>query len=119
MVVNTIYGIGVLTITIATIDVVSGVRPLCLWARLRTHWLLVAFGFCLTVPVFMTGVDWVRWWVSISLDFGVVYMLYASGQPEIGAPPTQQSMRAFIAIVIALAILPVGIIPAFLAPMPL
>ena len=86
---------------------------------LRERWVVVVMGLCLTVPVFLTGVDWVRWWVTISLDIGLVYLLYASRQPEVDAPPTRRSMRAFIGIVIALALIPVGIVPAFLAPLPI
>jgi hypothetical protein len=119
MIVNTVFGVGVATITILAIGLVSGVPPIRLWVLMRRHWPLIAFGFCLTVPVFMTGVDWVRWWVSISLDIGVVYLLYASRQPEVEAAPTHRSMRAFVVIVIALAVFPVGIVPAFLAPLPI
>lgn len=119
MIVNTVFGVGVLAITVLAIAVVSGVPPIRLWVLLRQQWLLVAFGFCLTVPVFMTGVDWVRWWVSISLDIGVVYLLFASRQPEVDTPPTPRSRRAFVLIVIALALIPVGIVPAFLAPLPI
>lgn len=119
MIVNTVFGVGVLAITILAIGLVSGVPPSRLWVLLRQQWLLIAFGFCLTVPVFMTGVDWVRWWVSISLDIGVVYLLYASRQPEVDTPPTRRSTRAFVVIVIALVLIPVGIVPAFLAPLPI
>ncbi|MBJ7399421.1 hypothetical protein [Mycolicibacterium sp.] len=119
MIVNTVFGVGVLAITILAIGLVSGVPPRGLLVRLRQRWLAIAFGFCLTVPVFMTGVDWVRWWVSISLDIGLVYLLYVSRQPELDRPPTRRSMRAFIAFVIALALIPVGIVPAFLAPLPI
>ncbi len=119
MIVNTVFGIGVLAITIAVIAVVSGVSPRGVWELLRREWLLVAGGVILAVPVFMTGVDWVRWWVSISLDIGIAYLLYASRRPEVDAPPTERSTRAFVLIVIALALIPVGIVPAFLAPLPI
>lgn len=119
MIVNTVYGVGVLAITILAIGTVSGVSPRRLWVLLRQQWLLIAFGFCLTVPVFMTGVDWVRWWVSIALDIGVVFLIYASRQPEVDTPPTRRSTRSFVLIVIALALIPVGIVPAFLAPLPI
>ena len=119
MIVNTVFGVGVLAITILAIGVVSGVPPRRLWARVRQQGLLIAVGLCLTVPVFMTGVDWVRWWVSISLDIGVVYLLHASREPEVDAPPSRRSTWAFVVIVIALALIPVGIVPAFLAPLPI
>ncbi len=119
MIVNTVYGVGVLAISIAVIAAVSGVAPRRLWELLRREWLLVAFGFVLTIPVFMTGVDWVRWWVSITLDIGIAYLLYVSRQPEVDVPPTRRSTRTFVLIVIALALIPVGIVPAFLAPLPI
>lgn len=119
MIVNTVFGVTVLAITIVAIGVVSGVPSRRLLAIMRQQWLLVAFGLFLTVPVFMTGVDWVRWWVSISLDVGVVYLLYASRQSEVDLPPTRRTTRAFIGIVIGLALIPVGIVPAFLAPLPI
>jgi hypothetical protein len=119
MIVNTVFGVGVLAIAIVAIGSVSGVSPRRLLALLRQRWLAVALGFLLTVPVFMTGVDWVRWWVSISLDIGLVYLLYVSRQPEVDTPPTRRSTRAFIVAVIALALIPVGIVPAFFAPLPI
>ena len=103
MIVNTVFGVGVLAIAIAAIGSVSGVSPRRLLVLLRQRWLAVAFGFLLTVPVFMTGVDWVRWWVSISLDIGLVYLLYVSRQPEVDTLPTSRSTRVFVATVIALA----------------
>lgn len=119
MIVNTVFGVGVVAIAILVIGLVSGVSPRRLLPMLRQRWLAVALGFCMTVPVFMTGVDWVRWWVSISLDIGLVYVLYVSRQPEVDSPPTRRSTRAFIVAVIALALVPVGIVPAFLAPLPI
>jgi hypothetical protein len=119
MIVNTVYGVGVLVVTILAINWVSGVPPRRMWTLLRQEWIAVSIGFCLTVPVFMTGVDWVRWWVTISLNIGIVYLLFASRQPEIDTPPTRRSTRAFVVTVIALALIPVGIVPAFLAPLPI
>jgi len=119
MVVNTLFGLGVFAITILAIGWVSGVpftRMRTLLERRRTA---VIVGILLLVPVFMTGVDWVRWWVVIALDIGAVYLLYASRQPEVDEPPTQRSTRAFVATTIALALFPVGIVPAFLAPLPI
>ncbi|MGV0993347.1 MAG: hypothetical protein ACOYB7_13965 [Mycobacterium sp.] len=119
MVVNTAFGIGVLAVTVLAIGWVSGVPPRRMWVLLRTQWFLFTMGVCLTVPVFLTGVDWVRWWATISLDIGVAYLLYASTQPEIDAPPSRRSTRTFFVLVIALAFIPVGIVPAFMAPLPL
>ena len=119
MIVNTVYGIGVFAFAIAAIAWVSGVPPKRMWVLLRRRGIFVVLAALMAVPVFMTGVDWVRWWVSLSLDIGVVYLIFASRQPEMDAPPTRRSTRIFLALVIGLALLPVGIVPAFLAPLPI
>jgi hypothetical protein len=118
MIVNTIYGVGLVAATIVVIRFVSGVPVARILVRLRQEWLVVVIGFCLTVPVFMTGVDWARWWVMIAFDIGIVYLLFASTQPEADAPPTRASLRAFI-VAMALLAIPFGIIPAFHAPLPI
>lgn len=119
MTVNTVFGAALLALTVGAIGSVSGVPPRRLWAELRRHWVFIVCAACLTLPVFMTGVDWVRWWVSLTLDIGVVYLLYTGRQSEVDAPPTGPSTRAFVAITFALMLLPAGAIPAFLAPLPL
>ena len=119
MIVNTVYGVFMFVITMLAIGWVSGVPFRRVWDRLRGQWLAFALGCFLAVPIFLTGVDWARWWVNLTLDIGVVYLLYASRQPEADAPPTRRSTRAFLLTVVALALLPVGIIPAFMAPLPI
>ena len=60
MIVNTIFGAGLLTATVVAIRWVSGVPFTRIQVLLRQQWPAVALGICLIVPVFMTGVDWVR-----------------------------------------------------------
>jgi hypothetical protein len=117
--VNTMFGIGVFVISILAVSWVSGVPFRRMRAELAQRWPAVALGVLLIVPVFMTGVDWVRWWVVIALDIGMVYLLYASGQPEVDEPPTPRTTRAFVLTMVLLALVPVGIVPAFLAPLPI
>jgi hypothetical protein len=119
MAVNTMFGIGVFVISILAVSWVSGVPFRRMRAELAQRWPAVALGVLLIVPVFMTGVDWVRWWVVIALDIGMVYLLYASGQPEVDEPPTPRTTRAFVLTMVLLALVPVGIVPAFLAPLPI
>lgn len=119
MIVNTLFGLAVLATSILAIGAVTGVPARRMWELMRRQWIAVAMGFCLTVPVFMTGVDWVRWWVTISLNIGIVYLLFAARQPEIDTPPTRRSTRAFLLLVVALALVPIGIVPAFMAPLPI
>lgn len=119
MIVNSVYGVFMFVITMLAIGWVSGVPFRRVWDQLRRQWLALALGCALVVPIFLTGVDWARWWVNLTLDIGVVYLLYASRQLEVDAPPTRRSTRAFLLVVIGLAVLPVGIIPAFMAPLPI
>jgi hypothetical protein len=118
MIVNTVYGAALLAATVVVIRWVSGVPVARILVPVRQQWPVVVLGLCMTVPVFMTGVDWARWWVMVAFDIGIVYLLYASGQPEADAPPTRTSLRAFIVAMLVLAI-PFGIVPAFLAPLPI
>lgn len=119
MAVNTVFGLGVFAITILAIGWVSGVPFTRMRTLLERRWPVVAVGILMIVPVFLTGVDWVRWWVVIALDIGAVYLLYASRQPEVDEPPTRRSTRAFVVTTVLLALFPVGIVPAFLAPLPI
>ena len=54
----------------------------------------------------------------IAFGIGIVYLLYASSQPEVDLPPTRRTTRAFALVVLLLALVPVGIIPGFGAPLP-
>lgn len=119
MIENTLFGIGIVVITILAIGWVSGVPFGQVAALLRKRWLAVLLGFFLIVPVFMTGIDWVRWWVMIAFDIGVVYLVYASTQPAVDAPPTRRSRRVFVLTMVLLAVIPIGIVPAFDAPLPI
>lgn len=119
MIVNTVFGVGIVAFTIVVIGWISGVPFSQVATILRKRWPAVVFGFCLILPVFMTGIDWVRWWVMIALDIGIVYLLYASSQPAVDAPPTRRSRQAFILTMVLLALIPVGIVPAFNAPLPI
>lgn len=76
-------------------------------------------GLVLMLPVFLTGVDWIRWWVIISFDLSVVFLLYAATQPEVDRAPTRRTLTVFAVGVILLAVVPVGIIPGFGAPVPM
>jgi len=119
MIVNTLFGVGIVVISIMAIQSVSGVPFHRMRTLLGRRWPLILIGCVLIVPVFLTGIDWVRWWVVIAFDIGIVYLLYASSQPEVDEPPTRTSMRAFVVTMVLLALFPVGIVPAFSAPLPI
>jgi len=115
----TAIGVLLFVASLLAISHVSGVPLGRFWriARTRTTW--IVFGAALFLPIFMTGVDWIRWWVTASLDVGVVFLLFASSQSEARMVPTRQARLVFIAGTTLLALFPIGILPGFGAPVPM
>lgn len=111
LIMSTIVGIGVFAVTIFFISSISGVsfRQFSDVLRGRLSWVVVAA--LLILPVFATSVDWTRWWVVISFDFGIVYLLYANSQPQSAQPPTGRTRTLFAVGVVMLALLPLGTTP--------
>ncbi len=105
---TTMLGIVIVAVTILLISRISGVpfKRFCDLLRGRLLW--VIFGLLLLLPIFATASDWVRWWVVISFDVGLVYLLYASGQPESTQPPTRRTRVLFAVAIVLLALLPSG-----------
>jgi uncharacterized membrane protein YeiB len=82
LIMSTIAGIVILTLTMLVIRGISGV-PFGRFHQAVRGWLSwVTLAALLLLPVFATSADWTRWWIAISFDVGVVYLLYASRQPE-------------------------------------
>ena len=116
---STVLGIALLWVTIWAVSCISGVRFGRMWALLRTRISWALFGLALFLPIFMTGVDWTRWWVMITLDIGVVFLLFASGEPESEVSPTRRTLTVFAIGSVLFATLPLGIVPGFGAPVPM
>jgi hypothetical protein len=113
------FGIALFAVSILAISHVSGVPFSRMRSLLRNRIVWVLIGFALIVPIFVTGVDWIRWWVMITFDVGIVFLLFASSEQESGLPPTRRTRVVFACGAILLAVLPVGIIPVFGAPVPM
>ncbi|WP_431232282.1 hypothetical protein ACQ856_22845 [Mycolicibacterium psychrotolerans] len=116
---STVYGLATLVIGMLAISHVAGVPVRRFTAILRGRPLALLVGIVMILPVFATGVDWVRWWVIIAFDLGVVFLLYTRDQPEIDEPPTRRTLIVFAVGAILLAVIPIGIIPGFGAPVPM
>jgi hypothetical protein len=82
--------------------------------RGRTAW--VAFGALLIAPIFLTGFDWTRWLTIAGFDVAVVFLLFAAGRPEIEQRLGPKTLRLFIVLVLAFALIPVGVVPGFGGP---
>lgn len=115
---STLFGIGVLAASMYLIAQASGVPVRRFRDVLLTQKVAVILGLALFLPVFLTGVDWIRWWTTIAYNLGIVFVLFATRQPELSEPPTRRSITVVAVAGIALALLPIGIIPVFGAPVP-
>jgi hypothetical protein len=94
--------------TAGTIRYFSGVPVRAFLGELRHNLVLPVLGVALVVPLFVTAVDWTRWWILITFDVAVVYFLYAVKRPEIEQAPSRRNVLFFVYIVLALALLPTG-----------
>jgi len=116
---SALFGAAVFAAAMYLIGLASGVPIRRFWDALLTRRVAVVLALGLFLPVFLTGVDWIRWWTTIAYDLGIVYVLYATRQPEIDEPPSRRTVTIVAVAGIALAILPVGVIPVFGAPTPM
>jgi len=111
-------GIAIFAATIFSISSISGV-PFGRFGRvLHSQILLVTLSAMLLLPIFATTTDWTRWWVKISFDVGIVYLLYASGQREASEPPTRLTRVLFAVGIVLFAAVPLGGIPNVGMPAP-
>lgn len=103
-IVGLLYFVG----TTWAIQFFSGVPVTTFLRELRGNYVLAVLALALMVPVFMTAVDWTRWWILITFDVAVVYIMYAASRPEIAKPASRSEARIFVWVVALLAIVPTG-----------
>jgi hypothetical protein len=118
LIMSMLLGIVVFTVTVLAINRISGVPfgRFCNVLRGRLVW--VTFTAVLFLPLFATTIDWSRWWVRISLDVGMVYLLYASAQPEAAQAPTRRTRVIFVVALLLFACYPIGSIQSLGIPRP-
>lgn len=105
---STAFGITVVAVTVFFISRVSGVAFGRFVGVLQHRPLWILFAIALLVPVFATAGDWGRWWVAVSFNVGLVFLLYAAGQPD-SAHETCRRGRALFAVgIVLLALFPFG-----------
>jgi len=114
--VSLIFGAGAAVATVWGISALSGVPVRAFVATLRGGMAWVTIGLLLVIPVFLTGFDWTRWLTIVAFDVAIVFLLFAARRPEIEQKPTPKTLRLFIILVIALALIPVGAVPGFGGP---
>ncbi|WP_421529345.1 hypothetical protein [Mycobacterium sp. THU-M104] len=107
LIMSTLAGMVILTLTMLAIGGFSGVP----FARVRhtmqgrLSWVILAA--LLLLPVFATSADWTRWWIAISFDVGIVYLLFASRQPESARPATRGTRIWFAVAIVFFALSPI------------
>jgi len=108
-----ICGLLVIGLTVYSIAYFSGVpfRQFVSGFRDRMIWPLI--GIALVIPIFLTGYDWLRWCIVISLNIAIVYVLSTLNAPQLEEELTPKNVRVFVIVVIALALLPIGVFPGF------
>jgi hypothetical protein len=94
--------------TTCTIRYCSGVPIRAFLNEFRNNLVLPVLTLVLVVPLFVTSVDWTRWWMLITFDVAIVYVLYAIDRPEIEQTPSRRNVLLFVWVVIMLALIPTG-----------
>lgn len=116
---SAIFGAAILAITVVIIRYASNVPFRRFVAAVSGWYWWAAAALALTIPIFLTAFDWTRWWVAITLNVAVVYMLFAASQPEMEQRPKRRTLVRCLIAGLALAILPIGIIPGLAAQPPI
>ncbi len=108
-----VHGLVVCVVTLWLIGYFTGVR----WRSFLEHihggiWLpLVALA--MMIPIFATGVDWIRWWTIILINVAGIYLIFAADRAEIEKAVSARQVKVFAAVLIVLAFLPVSAGPGY------
>jgi len=107
LIMSTMAGIVILTLTMLVIRGISGVPFARVRHAVRGRLAWITLAVLLVLPVYATSADWTRWWIAISFDVGVVYLLYASRQPESTRPATRATRAWFAVAIVFFALAPI------------
>lgn len=114
--ISLLFGAAALAVTLWGVSGVSGVPLRAFVAALQGRMNWVIAGLVLVIPVFLTGYDWTRWLTIVGFDVAIVFVLFAARRPEIEQAMTPRTLRLFILLSIAFALIPVGTVPGFGGP---
>lgn len=106
-----LLGCCVIAVSVVAVSYFSGVGVRTFRDSLQGRSTWVVCGTLLLVPVFMTGIDWIRFLIVVAFDVVIVYILYACNRPEVNDPPAPRTRRRFILTVIGFALVPMGFVP--------
>ena len=101
-----LHGLLVVVGSVWLIQYFTGVSWKQFVGRIRGGLGLPLVALALMVPLFATGVDWIRWWTLIAINIGVVYLVFAAGRPEMERPVSSRQLKIFAAAALILAFVP-------------
>jgi hypothetical protein len=108
-----VHGLVVCLGTLWLIQYFTGVRWREFVGSIRSKPVIPLLALCLMVPIFATGVDWIRWWTIILINVAVVYLTFAADRQGIEKPVSGRTFRAFAVVLILLACLPLSAGPGY------
>lgn len=103
-----VVGVLYFAVSIWATQSFSGLRFSAFLGDVRGKLTAPILGLAAMVPLFMTAVDWTRWWVLITFNVVVVCILYTISRTEIDQPTTRRHMRIFLCVIAAFAVIPTG-----------
>ncbi|MBU9764973.1 hypothetical protein FR943_14120 [Mycobacterium sp. TNTM28] len=106
-----VLGLVGMALTLRAVSYFSGVPLRSFVGELNGRYALPAFGVLLSLPLFLTGVDWTRWLLVIAFDVVVVYVLYAARRSEIDETPSARTVRRFPLVAAGFMLIPLGLAP--------
>lgn len=101
-----LHGLAVCIATIWLVRFFTGVPIAEFTDSIRIHKVVPALALAAMIPVFATGADWIRWWTIILINIATVYLVFAASRPEMQRPVTRRDLRAFVATVVVLILVP-------------
>lgn len=103
-----IHGMLVCLLTIWLVAYFTGVPVREFLRNIRGGLVIPAIALAMMIPIFATGVDWIRWWAIITINIVCVYLIFASGRPEIEGPVSRKQLKVFVGVAIFLACVPLA-----------
>ena len=103
-----LHGLLVCLATLWVIQFFTGV-PIREFVRsIQMTPLAPALALAAMIPVFVTGQDWIRWWMVILINIATVYLTFAADRAALEKPVASRDVRSFVAVVVVLILLPLS-----------
>ncbi|QLL09606.1 hypothetical protein [Mycobacterium vicinigordonae] len=103
-----VLGVVFFVATLSVLRLVCGAPARPFFRAVGEHKAIAALAAVLVIPLFVTALDWTRWWTMMALDVGIAYILYSLDKPEIEQRPPKRTVLVSIAIIMVLAVIPFG-----------